>query len=198
MSDNDVLKVTDVDGRPTRFIYETLSGVIFHVTPLSLATLRAIQLKAASVLPYPPKEPYEIPDPEETSFAPGQKSRAEDHPEYQALCKGVDKERKNWADRAIFDYAVECPKYPTHNDLVTAFKSQLDKLRKIAELPEDDYEAVLFYIVFSWNQVALNSNMQYMPSGNEYGRIIDLAIQTVALTTAEVSAGIRFFRAKIQ
>lgn len=198
MTAKDVLKVTDTEGRPVKFIYECFSGVIFYVTPISLATLRAIQLKAMAFFPYPDKEPYEVLEDPETSFDPNQKLPAEVNPEYQALCRVVDKERKNWADRAIFNYTVECPKYPTHEALVTAFKPQLDKLRKIAELPEDDYEAVLFHLVFTWNQVALNEKQQYTPAGNEYGRIIDLAIQTVALSEEEVIAGIRYFRPRIQ
>lgn len=196
--DNNVLTVASTEGRPVKFIYEAQSGVIFYVTPINLATLRAIQLKAAIVHPYPDKAPYEIPDPEEVSFAPGQTSRAEDHPDYQAACRALDKERKVWADRAVFDYAVECPKYPTPEALVTAFKPQLDRLRAIAELPDDDYEAVLFHLVLTWNQVALNESQQYTGAGNEFGRIIQLAIQTVALTPDEVQAGIRFFRPQLQ
>jgi len=198
MTDINVLQVTDTDGRPVKIVYETYSGVIFHITPINLATLRAIQLKAADTFPYPDKEPYQIPDPVEVAFVEGQASKAEDNPEYIVACKAVDHERAQWTDRAIFSYAAKCPKYPTPEALVEAFRPQLDALREIAVLPEDDYEAVLLHLVLTWNQVGVDNNRDLKPASSDFSRIIQLAIQTVALTPGEVSTGIRFFRPHLQ
>ena len=197
MSENNVLKVTDNEGRPTVIIYETQSGVLYHITPLSLPTLRAIQLKAADRFPYPDKKPYQVPDPVEVAFSEGQVSAAEDNPDYIAACREVDSERARWVDRAIFDYAAHCPKYPTKEALVMAFKAKLENLREIANLPDDDYEAVLFHLVLTWNQLATNEDNKLVTAGSDYIRIIQLAIQTVALTPDEVTAGIRFFRPRL-
>ncbi len=185
-------QVESTEGRKALIIYECYSGVVFHITPINLPTLRAIQLKAQDLHPYPDKGPYQRP--EENAFADNQLTPAEDNPEYVAACAAVDNERAQWTDRAIFDYATFCPAYPTPADMVEAFKSELAKLRKIAVLPEDDYEAVLLHLVLSWNQVGVDKERNLKPTQSDYSRIIQLAIQTVALTASEVAQGIRFFR----
>lgn len=199
MTDNNVTTINTVEGKPSLFIYETLSGIIFHCLPISLPTLRAIQMKASDKFPYPNPEPYRILDPEDVSFTPGQASKADENPLYIADCQAVDNERKHWSDRAVFDYAVKCPKYPTKADMVAAYKEQLDKLKEIATFDKemDDYEIVLFHIVLSWNQPAKNAKGNLVAVSNEYGRILELIMQTVALSPAEVQAGVRFFRPKI-
>lgn len=196
VENNGALKVTDTEGRPIQYIYETQGGVIFHVTPINLATLKAIQLKAADKYPYPDPEPFQVPDPADVSFAPGQTSKAEDNPLYVNECKAVDRERKQWVDRTIFDYCVTCPKYPSREALVAGFRTKLDRLRTIATLPDDDYEAVLFHLVLTWNNVLVDSKGLSV-GANEYGHIMELAIQTVALTPSEVAAGVRYFRPKV-
>lgn len=182
----------NVDGKPVVIIYEAQSGVNFHITPLSLPTLRAIQSKAKDKFPHPDKRPYQ--QPEENAFVEGQLTPAEDNPDYVAACADVDAERGQWVDRTIFNFAVRCPKYPTKEAMVAGYRVQLDALREIANLPDDDYEAVLFHLVLTWNQLATNSENKLVTSGSDYARIIQLAIQTVALTPDEVTAGIRFFR----
>lgn len=198
MSDNGLngaAKGELTEGRPAIFIYEALSGVIFHITPINLPTFRAIQLKAQDLFPYPEKQPYEIAVPNNVSFEPNQVEPAESNPAYIAACQAVEKERKYWVDRAVFNYAVKCPKYPTPQALVEGFKSQLEALRAISKIDKDDYETVLFHIVLSWNQPAKNKDTGAITvTSNEYGRIIEMAVQTVALSAPEVSAGIRFFR----
>lgn len=196
MTDNqdNVLRAESVNGRPAKIIYETRSGVIFHITEINLPTLRAIQLKAQDLFSYPDKAPYQTP--EENAFDDSQLTPAEDNPEYVAACLAVDSERAQWADRAIFDYATLCPAYPTPADMVATFKSELDKLRQIATFDKDDsdYEIVLKHLVLSWNQVGVDKDKNLKPTQSDYSRIIQLAIQTVALSPAEVQAGVRFFR----
>lgn len=194
MTDHNVLKVDDIEGRPSLIIYETQTGVIEHIKPINLATLRAIQLKAADLFPYPDKKPYQ--HQEENAFAEVQLSPAEDNPEYLLACKAVDAERAQWVDRAIFNFAVRFPKYSTRQALIDAFAEELKALREIAVLPEDDYEAVVFHLVLSWNQVGV-SNSQFAPVSSDFSRSVQLAIQTVALTPDEVTAGVRFFRPHI-
>lgn len=185
-------------GKPAITVYECNSGVVAFITPLNLATLRAINLKSEIVIPYPDPKPYQQ-ELGELAAIPGTLSDPNENPEYVEKCKQVDSDRKNWVSRAIFDYAVTFPAFPTKDDLVKHFETQLAKLRMIAELPEDDYEATLFHIVLTWNEPAKNKNTGNLePVATEYGRIISLAIQTVALTPGEVTAGIRFFRPYVQ
>lgn len=179
-------------GRPVKVIYETQSGVVFHITPVNLPTLRAINLKSQLVLPYPDPAPFQ--HILENAFVEGTPSPPEDNPDYIKAVQAVDHERAQWVDRAIFDYAVRCPAYPNKAALVEAHAAQLDSLRPIAVLPDDDYEAVLLHIVLSGNDIVRGADKKLRVTGSEYQRIIDIAIQTVALTPDEVTAGVRFFR----
>jgi hypothetical protein len=182
------LKTGDLDGRPSIIIYETQSGVIFHITPLSLPTVKAIQLKSQDVYPYPDKAPYQVPDPVEVAFAPGQVSAAEDNPEYVAACKKVDSERVKWTGKAIFRYAAKMPKYPTKESLLEAYGERLAQLKEIAVLEadadDDDYDLIVLNFVLTGH--------------DDYSKIFQLAVQQLALTPEEISNGIRFFRPRIQ
>lgn len=198
MAENGSIKTIEVEGRPSIYVYECLSGVIAHITPISLVTLRAIQLKGEDKYPYPDTKLYEIKENPETSFDPNQVLPATKNPEYLKLCEEIDSQRKGWSNRAVFDYAVQFPKYPTQSDLIAAFRPQLDQLREIASIDMDDYDTVLFHIVMSWNQPARSESGSLYSTENEYGRIINLAIQTVALSPVEVANGIRFFRPQIR
>lgn len=185
-----------IDGNKTVIIYESGSGVIFWIAPLSLPTLRAIQIKARSVFPDVDPTPYRYP--EENAFGgESQLTPAEDDPEYIQKVAEVEAERSKWTKRAVFEYAAKMPKYHTRELLLEAFREQLTELRKIADLPEDDYEAVMFHIVLSWNQVGEDSDGKLAPVSNDFNRIYQLAIQTVALEPSEVAAGIKFFRPKV-
>lgn len=192
MSENG-FTVTDQSGRPIKIVYELMSGVIAWITPINIPTLKGIQAKAAEKFPYPDKRLYQE-ELGEAGFSQGQLTAAEDNPAYVTEIKRIDRERGQWADRAIFDYAVRFPAYPTKQDLVNDFQQQLAELREIAVLPEDDYEATLFHIVLLWNQPALNEEEKLFAQVSEYNRLVQAAIQTVALTPDEVTAGIRFFR----
>lgn len=199
MSDNHSNGATksEMEGRPAITLYEASSGVVFYITPISLPTLRAIQLKAEDLFPYPDEKLYEIPDPADIALTPGQVSPASDNPEYIALCKDIDTERKAWTERAIFNYCVKCPKYPTEDAMISAFKPQLDALRNIAVIDMNDFDTILFHIVLTENKTMRNANGNLVIVSNEYGRIIEMCVQAVALSASEVSAGVRFFRPKV-
>lgn len=192
MSDSNMMQT---DGKPVVIVYECNSGVVFWITPLNLPTLRAIQLKARSLFPDIDPTPYR--KPEENAFDPNQLTPAEDNPEYIQKVAELEAERSRWIKLAVFKYAAKMPKYPTEQDLIQAYQIQLTKLREIADLPADDYEAILFHIVLSWNQVGEDSDGKLTHTDNDFNRIYQLCIQTVALEPSEVTAGIRFFRAKI-
>lgn len=179
------------EGKKMVVVYEASSGVVFHITPLSLATVKAIQQKAADKFPYPDPAPYQTPD--ENAFTEGQLSPPEENPAYVKDCAAVDSERRQWADRAMFDYAVSCPDYPTKESLVDAFRPQLEQLREIAVLPKDDYEAVLLHIVLSRNWQERDGRWT-----TEFVEIVRIAVQSYTLTPAEVADGVRFFRPEIQ
>lgn len=193
---NGTVKALETEGRPAIIVHECSSGVLFHIQPINLPTLQAIRLKSEELFPYPDKRPYQ--HEEENAFSPGQLSPAEDNPDYVAACEAVDVERKKWLERAIFNYCVKCPKYPTKDALIEAFRQQLNALREIAVIDLDDFDTVLFHIVLGWNQTARSKDGALYQTNNEYGQIIQLCIQAVALTPAEVTAGLRLFRLAVR
>ena len=133
---------------------------------------------------------------EQNSFVEGQLSPAEENPAYRAAKAEVELERRQWWERAVFDYAVTFPKYPTKQALIDAFKARLTQLRAIATLPDDDYDAVLFHLILTWNQPGTGQDGLFALR-TEYSSVIQQAIQTIPLTAAEVADGIRFFRAQV-
>ncbi len=183
MVDN-VLKVDSVEGRPGIIVYECMSGEIFHISPLNLGTLRAIQMKAQDMFPYPDEKPFRFP--EENAFDPNQLTPARDNPEYVALCQAVDLQRAQWCDKAIFEYTAKMPKYAGREDLVRVYKQPLNNLKAIAKFDEGDseYDLIMLNLVLTGK--------------NDFVNIVRLAVQQLALTPAEVSAGIRFFRLDLQ
>lgn len=186
MAENSIIKADSVEGRPSVFVYEAASGVIFHIRPVNAATRQAMNTRVAAELPFPDKTAYQIPDPEDVAFTPGQASRAEDNPEYIAECNRILRQRNSLLARRIFEYAVSMPKYPSREALVQAFKPQLDKLKAISTFAEDDedYDIVLINLVMSGK--------------SDYDTIISAAIQETPLAPAEVAQGIRMFRVDLQ
>jgi hypothetical protein len=181
-------------GKPSIVRYHTQSGVILHITPLNLATLRAINLMADDKFPYPDAKDYEKPI--ENAFVEGQTESGTVNPEYIEACKPIDQQRREWTDKAVFHFAVRFQDYPTQSDLIQHYAPRLLELRKIAKVQEDDFEAVLHHLVLTGNTVISNKGLQ--ASSSEYIDIIRIAIQTVALTPEEVTVGVRFFRADLR
>lgn len=186
MAENNVIKADATEGRPSVFVYEAASGVIFHILPVNVATLQAMNVKAANEIPAPDKEAYRIPDPEDVAFTPGQASRAEDNPEYIKDLNTVIRERSRLVARRVFEYAASMPKYPTREALVNAFKLQLDKLKAITAFNEEDsdYDLILLNIVLS--------------GAKDYDTIVSTALQQTTLAPAEVAQGVRMFRVDVQ
>lgn len=183
-------------GRPAITEYEAQSGVMFNIAPINLPTLRAIQLKALEL--FPDIDPFPYTEPEENAFDPSQRTDPKQNPEYLKAVQKVGKQRKEWVDKTIFTYCVTMPAYPSQKELIEAYGDKLRALKAIAIIEfESDYEAILFHILLSWNLPALDGNNQMVPKENEYGRIISLCIQTVALTPAEVTSAARLFRPAI-
>lgn len=175
--------------------HRTMSGVMCHITPLNIATLKAIRMKAAEVYPYPDKEPYRLPL--ENVASPDIKDDAENNPAYREVVQGVNEQRQEFEDKAIIALAVKFPDYPTPDDLVRHFAVELMNLRKFATLPDDDYEATLEYCVFSGNKVAVQRNKEgkietITAYDRDFDQIKNMALQYVPLSLAEVTQGIRF------
>lgn len=152
-------------------------------------------MKAAEVYPYPDKEPYRLPL--ENAASPEIKDEAENNPAYREVVMGVNEQRQIFEDKAILALAVSFPDFPAPEDLVRHFAVQLMTMRKYATLPDNDYDAVLEYCVFSGNKVQVQRNKegkieQITAYDRDFDQIKNKALQYVPLSHAEVINGIRF------
>lgn len=167
-------------GRPAIMVYETASGVIVHVTPLSIFAIQAIRDKAEEEFPYPDPEPYRMPL--EYAADPSIKTPAEDNPEYQALCAAVDVQRNNWKVNTYIEVGCTFPMFESREALIAHFKPRLEQLRQVSVMDGDDWQNVLNFCVFTGRP--------------DKQMVVSLAVQDAAipLTPAEVVEGVRFFR----
>lgn len=172
----------DKQGRPVVVEYETLSGVMIHITPLSIFTINAVTDRAEEMFPYPDPLPYEMPI---ENAVDGVKAPANQNPEYQELCRPIDAERMEWRVTVSIDLACAFPAFDSRDAMLARYRPALEKLRRVAVLPEDDWQAVLLHCVFTGR--------------GERQTVLDIATQskTIPLTPGEVVDGIRFFRAEI-
>lgn len=171
-------------GRPVIVRYETASGVIVHVTPLSPFTIAGVRERAEQELPYPDPKPYEAEI--ENAADPSIKLPASDNPAYKALCAPIDEDRKAWRLQAYIDVSCAFPDFASLDALIGHFRPRLEALRKVTVMGEDDWLNVLNHCVFS--------------GSNDRLTVINIALQneTIPLTPGEVVEGIRFFRLALQ
>lgn len=169
---------------PTVIEFIPLSGVRLHIRPVNGAVVRAMVAKGESELPYPDPSPYMK---QEEGAVPGTLTLAEDDPEYVKLCKAVDAKRNHRLNSALLDFCVSYPDFGSRDDLLNYFAPQREALRKVATLPDDNWEATRDYII-------LSGDKSRQLGSNDYADAISLCVQGVALTGGEIADGLRIFR----
>lgn len=183
--------VNDGLGLPSVIEYNTASGVIIHITPLSLFTIQAIVEQSKVVHPYPDETPYrEASDLVASGFIP-----ASENEEYQALCKAVDEERSQWQNDAITQMACKYPQWGTREQMIAHFRPRLEELRPFVSLHQDDWRNVQEHCVFTGYVDVLDDNNKSIRIPENY-RVIRLARQNerIPLSMPEVIDGMRLFR----
>lgn len=171
---------------PSVIEYITQSGVLIHVTPLSIFTLQALRHKAEEQYPYPAKVDYQVPsEVTATGYLP-----AEENPDYVAACKVIDGERGLWIDNAVLDLACAYPQFPNRESMQAHFAPRLLQLSKYFELSGDDWADTLEHCVFT------RTSIQGRSMRNERVDVVSLALQqsSITLSIPEVMDGLRVFR----
>lgn len=159
-----------------RYVPET-SGVMLYITPLSPFLYPAISRKAEALYPDPDPTPYRFPVAD--AAIPGMLTEARDHPEYQRLIGEAIRKRKGYITQALI--VAACEPADGRAVLIARYAAELEKWRKVADLPADEWEAVLLTCV-----IRTDDEMQH---------IIDIAGSIAPLTQEEVVEGTaRFFR----
>lgn len=181
------------EGNPTVIIHETLSGVIIHITPLSIFTIKALDSKADSQFPYPDPVPFQVAS---ETFASGF-IPASENPEYKTLCEAVDNEREEWKANAILELCCEFPKWETRNDMIAHFRPRLEEMRKFIDLGTDEWQNVLQHCVFTGTSAVYSNGKEVRVV--ERLMVVHLAKQNgnIPLTPAEVVDGLKFFRVEV-
>jgi len=171
---------------PSVIEYITQSGVLVHVTPLSLFTISAVGHAAEDRFPYPDKQSYQIASElTATGFLP-----AEENPEFIDACKEIDKQRENWKSEVYLELACNYPQYPTREAMIEHFAPRLHQLSKFIELSGDDWKNTLEHCVFT------GTTQTGRALRNERVDVISLAVQqsSIPLSMSEVMDGLRLFR----
>lgn len=174
---------------PSVIEYVCQTGVLIHVTPLSIFTLQALRHKSEDVYPYPAKAEYEVPSELVASgFIP-----ADENPDYKAACEAVDKERGLWVDNAVLDLSCAYPQYPNRESMIAHFAPRLLQMGKYIELSGDDWKDTLQHCVFTKTTISGRSMR------NERVDVVSLALQQsgLALSMSEVMDGLRVFRLEV-
>lgn len=187
---------------PTVIEYVCQSGVLIHITPLSLFAVQAIINKSESIFEYPPEKDYRLYEMEVNGIL----TRAEDvsasgffpateNLEYVALCKDIDAKRLEWQNDALIELACAYPQYTNRLDMIAAFRPQLEALRPYVDMHEDEWQNVLEFCVFTGVLDLVDSGGKRLRT-TERHKIIQYARQnsTLALTTSEVVGSLRVFR----
>lgn len=186
---------------PSIIEYITQSGVLIHISPLSLFLIMAIIAKSEEIYSYPDERDYRLTEMEingvltDASLLASGFYPATENPEYVALCKKVDTERLDWQGYAFIEMACTFPQYESRDAMIATFRPQLEKMRHFASIPEDEWHAVLDFCVFT-KKIEFVVDKGRKITTTERNNVILLAQQNsnLTLTTPEVVGAMRVFR----
>lgn len=158
--------------------FQTFSGVVALVTPLSPVTRQVIIDQAADVHPDFDKEPFlvEVPN----SAVPDQKFLDDNDPEYKRLMTKLLNRRNSYITRMHIEVAVEFKE--SEDELLARYKKQLARLKKLHQ-SDDDWQIVLHQIILARD--------------SERDQILQIAMDRAPLTEGEVQDGLRIFRLNV-
>lgn len=203
---NDTTVSNPNDALPSIIEYITKSGVQIYVTPLSLFTIQAIIAKSEDIYPYPSERDYRLTEQLNESGEMVQAADviasgffpASENPKYIAICKEIDTQRLEWQNHAFIELACKYPQYADSLEMLAAFRPQLEALRPYVEMPEDEWQALLEFCVFTGSVDLIDSTGKRLRTSERH-TVIQLARQNSnqALTTPEVVGAMRVFRLRV-
>lgn len=166
------------EGHPKIIEFETVSGVITHVTPLSIYTIQALKVRAADEFPYPDKAAYEV----ASELTASGVIPAEENPAYKEACAEIDLKRSQWRIRQTIELACQYPGFSSKEALLAHFRPTLETIRKFITFShDDDWQNVLEHCIFTGR--------------DDFSTVFSLAGQDerIPLTGGEVIDGIRLY-----
>lgn len=159
------------------------SGVEGDVIPLSPHAVVKIRQKAEELYPFPDKAAFIKPLP--NSAIEGDTYFDKDDPEYKHLYREAAQLQAAYILRAICDVCLTFPR--GREQLIEDFRPHLDKQRIYIDLPEDEWEATLYYGIIA------------SPADQETVSMAAMSALPISMEEViEGEHGLRVFRYKVQ
>lgn len=158
------------------------SGETVHVRPRSFFVRRALTEKAEKLFPLPDKAAYEKEiDPSLTVF-PGEKTPADQNPEYLELVRDAKARQLTWINDQFIKLVADFP--AGKEKLIKKYADELKDLGEIIDLPADEWEATLFFCLIR--------------TETDRNRVMQAGLDNLQLEEGEVLNGLRIFRPKLR
>ncbi|MDX2137604.1 MAG: hypothetical protein SF123_05870 [Chloroflexota bacterium] len=152
------------------------SGTVAWVSPMSPFTQRQILKRAEVLYPLPDPKQYEQPLPD--AAVEGDVIPAEMNPAYQHEVERIKAARTDYLVEVAILTHIEFP--DGEAALLERFEQRLLSLRRFADLPHDDWEALVKFVLLT--------------SKDDMSRVMQVIQERLPLTQGEVIDGMRFFR----
>lgn len=158
--------------------YTTFSGVVLHITPLSVASTNRIAELAEAAYPNFDDAPFQVEIPD--SAIEGATFLDTENAEYKRLLAELNSNRRRHENALVVELAVEYTE-PTEK-LLKRFEGRIGKIRRLLNLNGDltDEEILL-------HQIALESN-------KDLQNILLIIMERKSITEAEIDNGLKIFR----
>lgn len=158
------------------------SGETVHVRPRSFFVRRALTEKAEKLFPLPDKAKYEVEiDPSLTVF-PGEKTPAEQNPDYQQLVLEAKAKQLAWINDQFIKLVSDFP--AGKEKLIKKYADERKMLSEIMDLPTDEWEATLFFCLIR--------------TETDRTRVMQAGLDNLQLDEGEIVGALRLFRPVIR
>lgn len=171
-----------ISGQKT-FAIPMESGDYLLIQPLSVYAIQALERRAEELYPFPAKADYEMELDPDKALVPGQKIPAEENPDYKnAYDIARSKQRRYVNDKAL---ALSVDVEGGKDYAIAKYAERIAQMRDMMTLPEDEWEATLFFCLIG-SQEDL-SNIVMAING-----------QNTLPTEEEIRDGMRLFRCSLR
>lgn len=151
------------------------------VSSITMHVRRALIEKSQQLFPYPNEADFERAADPEVSLFDDQTIPASHDKEYQRLKNKADVDRASWMNEQIILHYCQFP--AGQKELIKQYAGKRKELATFIDLPEDDWQATLFYILLS---------------DSDRNNILHASMSNLELTEGEVREGLHYFRPKVR
>lgn len=158
------------------------SGETVHVRPRSFFVRRALTEKAEKLFPLPEKAAYEKEIDSSLTVFPGEKTPADQNPEYLELVRDAKARQLTWINDQFIKLVADFP--AGKEKLIKKYADELKDLGEIIDLPTDEWEATLFFCLIR--------------TETDRNRVMQAGLDNLQLDEGEIRDGMRMFRPQLR